>query len=594
MTTSRLKEYKDNDFNEVLRKAENLLEANTQNSSRLQELKDITDMTDDQLAQYQKRLSSLKNQGQNLKTIGAEQAKRQQAKTVLQNTSDIAQLQGNLATYNQTAQQVQTAMKDLQAQVQAGQKDRETAQQEMTALKQQLQDLMAAQQKAQEEAAKQNAPITPQDAQLSQNYINKALTTGDISKKINQLLPKISPSFKGDNFTITKISPVNSNDPNTLQFKVNFALEGGSKGANKFLDSQDPAFQNAMEFLESLDEDHFSEGVMSAIGSAVGKVAGGIKQGLADVKSGFSNGAQTKASSSNYQAAQAKEPMLGQYLQKALTQAFQDVVAINGKNFDVNISNVKAGIDKQAAADQLQTAADEAEAKEQRDAKIAQTKQKAKDTLTAAGKGIAKGAKAEGEGIAKGAKAIGKGIVKGAKAVADNVKAAAKPGDYGQNNNEELNLGGFDEKLHEGLLVKKGSFIVKMTLADAPKADNQAVAAQPTQQPVQQQVQQQPTQTQAANPNPSSAGATGTNNINIYNNGNPQQPAQQGQGQQATQKQQNNTPFWWDAASPRQQKKFVKNMMKPAKQAKSGTSWFFNNTYGSQMGNSPTTATGWK
>ena len=498
-----------------------------------QAAKDITKMSLPDLKQYRANIARFNNPAQagTLKAIDAELAKRSAAESaaVEKHTSAITQMQGDLAGANQGIKDVKLEMKSLQDQVAAGQKSRDEAQQEMNALKQQLQDLMAAQQKAQEEAAKQAKlkakPITDQDAKLGQNYINKALTAGDISKKVNQLLPKISPTFKGENFNIKKITRVSSKNPNTLRFKVDFALEGGSKKANKFLDSQDPVTKKAAAFLWTLQEDQLSEGIMGAIGSAVGKVAGGIKQGVADMKSNITNNSQQKPNLSNYAAAQKQEPMLAQYLQKILTQAFQDVVPINGKNFDISVSNIKAETNAEASGNQAALAAQQKEQEEEAQAKKDQIKQKAKDTATAVGQGIAKGAKAAGQGIAKGAKAVGKGIAKGAKAVADNVKAAVKPGNYGQDSDEKIELGGFDEKLHEGLLVKDGSFTIEMTLANgnagqAQQAQTPQEAAPQNTAPQQQQAQAQaapqtaPQEAQVAQQN---GQQPAQQSINIYN-----------------------------------------------------------------------------
>ena len=436
--------------------------------------------------------------------------------------------------------------------------------------------------------------ITNQDIKLSQNYLIKALSDGDIPKKINQLLPKISPTFKGDNFNITKVTRVPSKNPSSIKFQVNFNLQSRSKKADKFLDSQDPVINKTFSFLTSLQEEQFSEGVLSAIGSAVGKVIGGTKQELATTKNNFINGAQPNINLSNYQAAEIKEPMLAQYLQKVFTQIFQDTVPINGKNFDISISGIKtekdAGADAQFAALQKKAQEEAETAQAAKDQKVtdsqvkkdqkAADKQAKKDQKAADQqfkKDLKQSKKIDLNSITKANAAKANQTVENARNVAALRKAKQQGADLNKKSQEIAKslLGESQKPLTEGLLVKDGSFTIEMVLAGANNSgldqlmkNEPATKQESTEKPVEKPVEKKPVEktkeekpvekpqvtTQFQQAQVTQQQATQQPNgqsINIYN-GVPQ-------GQQAA-AQQTGIPDWKNLS--RGQKKFLRKAQK--------------------------------
>ena len=378
--------------------------------------------------------------------------------------------------------------------------------------------------------------LSNQDIKLGQGYLMKTLNTGDISNQINQLLPKISPTFKGNKFQVTKVEPmaIDQKDPNSMKFKVSFNLVSGSGQADKLVASQDPAINRARQFLNSLQEEQLNEGLAGAIGKAVGNVVGAVKRGAQNVAAGFSNADQANMSSEYIQMAANKEPLLQQYLPKILNQAFADDLNINGKQFQVTIPKIALKKDSSALKNlQKDTAKDKTENK----TKVkAQTKdQEVKDNTNS------QQPQQQSEG-------------------------------QEQNNKESKQESSLhtqsETRFNEGSVVKGGSFILDLTLAGNASSGanaglNQQFAAQNNQNQQGPQQTQQTQQTQAA-----PAGQS----INIYN-GTPQQ----GQQQVA---QNNGTPFWYNDMSRRQRKKFVRNQLKNPRQTKASGVSGQNNLWG--------------
>ena len=384
--------------------------------------------------------------------------------------------------------------------------------------------------------------LSNQDIKLGQGYLMKALNTGDISNQINQLLPKISPTFKGNKFQVTKVEPmaIDQKDPNSMKFKVSFNLVSGSEQADKLVASQDPTINHARQFLNSLQEEQLNEGLAGAIGKAVGNVAGAIKRGAQNVAAGFANANQANISPEYIQMAANKEPLLQQYLPKILNQAFTDDLNINGKQFQVTIPKIALKKDSNA----LKTL--------QKDTTKDKAGNKTKDQAQAKEQ-----APTEDQAQAKDQKVKDK---------------PQQPGDQGQNVKESQHKSSLytrsETRFNEGSVVKGGSFILDLTLAGNASSGantglNQQFATPDTQS---QQGSQQIQQTQQ--PQAAPVGQS----INIYN-GTPQQ----GQQQVA---QNNGTPFWYNDMSKRQRKKFVRNQLKNPRQAKASGAPGQNNLWG--------------
>lgn len=243
-----------------------------------------------------------------------------------------------------TAEQAPEIIKALQAQAKQtkGQFDIPAALEKL--LSQKAQASKAGQQNAEQNKAQSpvNA-LTKEDIQNGQNYLYKQLTQ-KISPAITKVLPKIAKAFNGDSFQITQITPkYNSKTPMKVAYQVDFKIipaeKTGDKALKKFTASQDPVLISASRFLEELQLVDPKEDPKEASGSekASGSKFGQFLKNTADKVKAAKADKAAKAEQNQQQATNNAKASLVKYLPQLLRKAFASEVNFTGKTFTIQV-----------------------------------------------------------------------------------------------------------------------------------------------------------------------------------------------------------------------------------------------------------------